>query len=188
VYIAARQWGDLGLVYVARADGEPAALPAAMRAAIREVDRDLPVARLALTPDVIARVVAPERFNTMLLAIFGGVALVLATVGLYGVMAFLVSQRTREIGIRLALGGRPGQVLAHLLGEGFQLAAIGIVAGLGVALALARAVQTLLFGITPTDPLTYAAIAALLLVVALVASYLPARRALRVDPVQALAP
>jgi len=188
VYIAARQWGDLGLVYVARAAGDPAPLPAAMRVAIREVDRDLPVARLALTPDVIARVVAPERFSTLLLAIFGGVALVLATVGLYGVMAFLVSQRTREIGIRLALGGRPGQVLAHLLGEGLRLAAIGIAAGLGVALALARAVRTLLFGITATDPLTYAAIAVLLLAVALVASYLPARRVLRVDPVQALAP
>ena len=192
VYLAALQKPELSLYYVARAavlprrSREAAGLPAAMRAAVRELDRDLPVATLAETPQVVARVIARDRFNTLLFTIFGGVALALAMIGLYGVMAFLVAERTREIGIRLALGGRPGRVRARLIGEGLGLAVAGVALGLGGALALSRLLGGLLFGIEPTDPWTYGVIGALLLLVALVASALPARRAVRINPIDVL--
>ena len=140
-----------------------------------------------MTPEIVARVLAPDRFNLTLITIFGGVALLLAVVGLYGVMAFVVSQRTREVGIRLALGGQPRQLVIQLLGEGLRLAAAGIALGLAASLMISRALSGLLFGITAADPLTYLAIGVLLLAVALAASYLPARRALRIDPVKVLA-
>ena len=161
---------------------------AAVRSAVRDADRDLAVARLAMTPEIVARVLAPDRFNLTLITIFGGVALLLAVVGLYGVMAFVVSQRTREVGIRMALGGQPRQLVIQLLGEGLRLAAVGIAFGLAASLLISRALSGLLFGITAADPLTYLAIGVLLLAVALAASYLPARRALRIDPVKVLAP
>jgi putative ABC transport system permease protein len=122
----------------------------------------------------------------VLFTIFGAIALVLAAVGLYGVMAFLVEQRTREIGIRLALGGQPSQVLRRVLSEGLTMTAIGVAVGLAIALPLARLLEESLFGIGSTDPVTYIAIAALLFAVSIVATYVPARRAMRVDPVEAL--
>jgi len=181
IYLAALQRAESTLYYVARAGAGAASLPAAMRAAVREQDRALAVSTLATMQDLVARTVARDRFNTTLLAIFGGVALVLATVGLYGVMAFLVAQRTREIGIRMALGARPSQIRRAVVGEGLLLAIAGVGLGLACAFALSRALGGLLFGIEPTDPLTYLAIAALLIATALVASFAPARRAVRIQ-------
>ena len=186
VYLAALQKPEFSLYYVARASGSVAPLPAAMRAAVRELDRDLPVATLAETPQLVARVVARDRFNALLFTIFGGVALALAMIGLYGVMAFLVAERRREIGIRLALGGRPARVRGRLIAEGVGLAVAGVVLGLAIALALSRTLAGLLFAVEPTDPWTYASIAALLVLVAVVASALPARRALRINPIDVL--
>ena len=186
VYLAALQKPEFSLYYVARSSGSPAPLPAAMRAAVRELDPELPVATLAETSQVVARVIARDRFNTLIFTIFGGVALALATIGLYGVMAFLIAERTREIGIRLALGGRPARVRARLIGEGLTLAVIGVGLGLGIALILARTMKGLLFEIEPGDPWTYVAIASLLVLVAAAASAVPARRALRINPIDVL--
>jgi putative ABC transport system permease protein len=130
--------------------------------------------------------VARERFSTLLLALFAGAALLLAAVGLYGVMAYLVAQRTPEVGIRIALGGRPVDVLRLVVRQGVGIAAAGLAAGLLGALALSRPLARLLYEVPPTDPPTYAGIALLLLLVALAASYVPARRATRIDPIDAL--
>jgi ABC-type antimicrobial peptide transport system permease subunit len=146
----------------------------------------LPISRLAYLDELNGRMMARERFNALLLTIFAVVALGIAAVGLYGVMAYLVAQRTREIGIRLALGGRPSRVLSGVMTEGLAMTLTGLGLGLAAALALSRVLQDLVFSIRPTDPLTFVAIAALLLVVAVVASYVPARRAMRVDPIKVL--
>jgi putative ABC transport system permease protein len=187
IYLAALQRAEPTLYYVARANAGASPLPAAMRAALREEDRALPVSMLATMRDLVSRTVARDRFNTLLLTIFGGVALVLATVGLYGVMAFLVAQRVPEIAIRIALGATPGRVRRAVVAEGLGLALTGVVLGLACALFFSRALGVLLFGIEATDPATYLAIAAILLATAGVASYLPARRTLRIDPIQSLA-
>jgi putative ABC transport system permease protein len=122
----------------------------------------------------------------VMLGIAAGVALLIAVVGIYGVIAYAAAQRTREIGLRMALGAQVGQVRAMFLRQGLSLTAIGITLGIGVALAVARVVSSLLFGVSPTDPMTYAAVSGTLIAVALVATYLPARRASRVDPIVAL--
>ncbi len=185
-YLPALQKPELTLYFVVRAGGVAEPLPGAVRDTVRALDAQLPIARLAATPTFVGRVLARERFNMMLLSIFGGVALAIAAVGLYGLLAFLVTQRTKEIGIRLALGGRPGRVLRGVLGEGLILTVIGLALGCAVALVAAPALRGLLFAIEPTDPLTYAGIAAVLFIVAGAASYLPARRATRIDPVSVL--
>jgi putative ABC transport system permease protein len=185
-YLPALQKPEYTLYFVVRATGSAAPLPAAIRQTVRALDPQLPIARLSATPALVGRLLARERFNMLLLAIFGGVALAIAAVGLYGLLAFLVTQRTREIGIRLALGGRPGRVLRGVLGEGLMLAGVGLTAGSAAALLAAPALEGLLYSIEPTDPLTYAGIAGVLLIVAAAASYLPARRATRIDPVSVL--
>jgi putative ABC transport system permease protein len=121
-----------------------------------------------------------------LLGVFAGLALVLAAVGIYGVMAYLVTQRTHEIGVRMALGAQRENILSLVLGHGSRLAALGIAIGIAAALGLSRLMSSLLFGVSATDPLTYAGVAVLLAVVALAACYIPARRAVRVDPMIAL--
>ena len=136
--------------------------------------------------EVMAVSLAEQRFNTFLLAIFAGVALLLAAVGLYGVLAYLVTQRTREIGIRVALGAQARDVMRLVLRQGFGLSLAGVIAGIAVALAGTRVLAGLLYGISPTDPLTFAALAVLLLLVALIACVVPARRALHVDPMTSL--
>jgi putative ABC transport system permease protein len=185
-YFSALQKPEFGMTFVTRSDRDSATLGAAIRTAVRELDPTLPIASLAPMDHVIARFTARDRFNVALFSIFGGVALALAAVGLYGVLASLVSQRTREIGIRLALGGRPGDVVRSVLGEGVLLAAIGLALGLAAAAALSRFVETILFAVKPLDPVTYAMIAAIVLAVSLLASYWPARRAMMVDPVTVL--
>jgi len=169
-----------------RARGEPTALAAAARQAVRAIDPTLPAYSMSPLATVVSDSVAQRRFSMLLLALFACVALFLATVGLYGVVSYTVSQRTREIGLRMAIGAQPGDVLTMILGEGMKLAIAGIAIGLAGAVALGRVVRTMLFEVAPSDPLSYAAAAAGLLLVALLACYIPARRAMRVDPLVAL--
>jgi putative ABC transport system permease protein len=186
VYLSGLQQAESLLYYVARTPADVGLLPPMMREALRAIDPSLPVTKLTTMPEAMAKVMAPQRFNALMLGVFGAVALTLAAIGLYGVIALLVTQQTREIGIRLALGGRPSHVLSRILREGLVMTAAGIVIGLASAVLLSRAVSGLLFEVRPTDPLTYASIAVLFLGVAAVASYAPARRAMRVDPVEVL--
>lgn len=178
------QLGDVPFVVRTATSGELSA--PAIKHAIASVDPGLFV-RAPLSGDGYLRDgMAPTRFAMALLTAFAALALVLAAVGLYGVIAYGVAQRTREIGVRVALGARDADVARLVLGEGIRLAAVGVVLGLAGALAATRALRGLLYGVNPTDPLTFVAIALLLAGVALLASYIPARRALRVDPTEAL--
>jgi putative ABC transport system permease protein len=156
------------------------------RSEVAATDPELPVDRVYPLARVVAESVGEPRFRTLLLGLFAAIALVLAAVGLYGLISYSVTQRTREIGIRVALGARPRQVMLPVLREGLRLALLGMGLGLAGALVATRALAVFLFGVGTTDPLTFAAVSGLLLGVALLASYIPARRALRVDPVTAL--
>jgi len=174
------------LNFVVRTDDNPTTLAAGVRAAVREVDPSLPVYGLRPMSEVVERSMVQPRFLSLLLAVFSGIALFLAAIGIYGVMAYSVVQRTQEIGVRMALGAQRLHVLHLVFGQGFVLLLIGTVIGLAGAFALTRWLQTLLFEITPTDPLTYSGVVVLLSVVALLACYIPARRATKVDPLVAL--
>jgi putative ABC transport system permease protein len=158
-------------------------------AAVKEIhalDPDQPVADIRTLDTVVAKSIARPRFNALLLAIFAGVALVLASVGIYGVMNYSATQRTQEIGIRMALGAKPGDILRLVVGHGMKLTLAGIVIGVIASLALTRVMANLLFGITATDLPTFAAVCVVLTTVALIANYIPARRATRLNPVNAL--
>ncbi len=150
------------------------------------MDHNQPIYNVSTMEAMISSAVAPRRLNLVLLGAFGLVALTLAAVGIYGVMANLVTQRTGEIGLRMALGAQPRDVLRLFVVKGLRLATIGVAVGLGASLALARLMLTLLYGVSASDPITFAAIAALLLSVALLACFVPARRASKVDPMVAL--
>jgi putative ABC transport system permease protein len=172
---------------VARSNGpSSAALIASLRAAVLEMDRDQLIWQTRTLDQLVDASVASRRFNLWLLGSFAGVALILALLGIYGVMTYSVRQRTHELGIRLALGARTSDVLRLVIGNGMFLAVVGVVVGLAGALGLTRLMATLLFEVKPTDVLTYAAVAIGLLLVALAACYLPARRATKVDPLVAL--
>ena len=153
---------------------------------MREVDATLPIYNVRTMDEVFDRTVATQRLALALLGVFAGLALLLAGVGLYGVLAYSVSRRTREFGVRLAVGATPRALLAHVLGGGFRLAAAGLAIGLCGALALAHLMSRLLYEVPPHDPVTLAAVAAVLLAVGLLACWLPARRATRVNPIEAL--
>jgi putative ABC transport system permease protein len=157
-----------------------------MRAALSGIDRDLPFGDLTTLQSVVDRSVDEPRFRTLLIGVFAILAVVLAAVGVYGLISYSVTQRTREIGIRVALGARPGQVLSAVIREGLTLAVIGIALGLGGALAARRLLASFLYGVGATDPLTFAFVSLLLLAIAAAASYIPSRRALHVDPLIAL--
>jgi len=174
------------ITLVMRTTGDPKSMAAPVQRAIAELDRDLPIEDVQSMEQVVARAVWQPRFSTTLLAAFAGLALLLAAIGIYGVMSFEVAQRTPEIGIRMALGARPADVLASVLGQGARLTMTGTAAGLAGALALTRYLRTLLFAVSPTDPMVLAAAAAVLATVAMAAVWLPARRATRVDPIEAL--
>ncbi|HZI41587.1 MAG TPA: ABC transporter permease, partial [Gemmatimonadaceae bacterium] len=174
------------MTLVVRTAGDPSAIANPLREAVRSVDRDQPVGRLEPLEAIVSTSLGTSRLSTMLFGLFGVVGLVLASVGIYGVMSYGVIQRTREFGVRMALGARPSDVRGMVVRQGAAFTAAGIVIGILGALALTRLMRTLLFAVTPSDPFTYLAIACVLGGVALLASYLPARRATKVDPVIAL--
>jgi putative ABC transport system permease protein len=174
------------MTIVARCVGDPSQLASLVRSEVRAINPNQPIAAVNTMPDLVSRSIAKPRFNFIMLGVFATVALVLATVGVYGVMAFSVAQRTREIGIRFALGAQPRQVTGMVVGEGMRLIAAGIGLGLAAALALTRVMTALLFGVSPTDPATFAGVSLLLSMVALMACYIPARRASTVDPIETL--
>jgi predicted permease len=167
---------------VVRTAGDPLALAAPARQEIAALDRDLAVANVRTLDRVVADSVGDRRFTMLLLGLFGAVALALAVIGIYGVTAYGVAQRTREMGIRLALGATPVAVRRLVLGEGMRLALVGLGVGMALALVGTRALRSQLYGIGSSDPATYLALSAVLLLVAVLATYLPARRATRVDP------
>jgi len=169
-----------------RTAGDPANFLAAIRQAVREVDVNLPLFDVKTQAEQASQSVAQERLFAMLLSFFGALALALAALGLYGVLAHSVAQRTQEIGIRMALGAETRHVLRLVIGQGMSLVCVGIAVGLVAAYWLTRWLSSWLYGVSVTDPLTFGAIALLLTLVALSACYVPARRATRVDPLSAL--
>jgi putative ABC transport system permease protein len=174
-------WNPMTLVWRSQAPSVDT-----VRASLRSLDPGVPIASVASMDTLLDRSFGPRRFNLYLLGAFAAVALALAAIGLFGVMAYLVSQRTREIGVRLALGATRGEVFRLILGKGLSLAAAGALAGIAAALWLTRVMEALLFSVSRTDTVTFVAVPAGLLVIAALACYLPARRAMRVDPVVAL--
>ncbi len=169
-----------------RTDVDPVSLTSAVRGQISALNKDQPVFNVRTMEEIVAQSVAPRRFSMLLLAVFAIVALALASIGIYGMMSYSVAQRTREIGLRMTLGAQRGNVLRLVIGHGMKLALGGVVLGLVAAFALTRTMKNLLFGVSATDPLTFVAIALLLAVVALLACWVPARRATKVDPMIAL--
>ena len=190
LYMQVRQVADnfLGgnMNFVVRTSTESLALESSIRSAVRELDSTLPVYNLRSMNEVISRSMVQPRFLAILLATFSGIALFLAAIGIYGVMAYSVAQRTQEIGVRMALGAQQLHVLKMIFGQSLLMLLIGTVIGLAGAFALTRLMSSLLFEVTATDPLTYVSVVGLLTVVALLACYIPARRAAKVDPLIAL--
>jgi putative ABC transport system permease protein len=169
-----------------RTNVEPSSLVAAVREQIAALNKDQAVFNVRTMEDIVDQSIAPRRFSMLLLGVFAIVALALASIGIYGMMSYAVAQRTREIGLRMTLGAQSGNVLRLVIGQGMQLALLGVAIGLVASLALTRTMKTLLFGVSATDPLTFISIALLLAVAALLACWLPARRAAKVDPIVAL--
>jgi putative ABC transport system permease protein len=172
--------------FVLRTAVEPMQLAAAVRRELLQLDPALPIRSLRPMNQLLDGSIAPQRFNFSLLGLFAGIGMLLAAVGIYGVMAYSVSQRTHEIGVRMALGARTGDVLKLIVRQGMVLVLVGVALGLIASVALTRIMKSLLFGVTATDPLTLMTVAVLLTLVALMACYLPARRATKVDPLVAL--
>jgi putative ABC transport system permease protein len=175
-----------GMILVVRSDGNPMALAEPVRRIIRQIDSAQPVAQIRSMQEILGQTFARQRFSALLLSGFSIAALLLAAVGIYGVLAFSVSERTREIGVRVALGAEPSRIVALIIGNGARPVLAGIVIGIGGALGLSTLLRSLLFGIGPRDPLTFVVVPVVLMGVALVAAYFPARRAARLDPMQAL--
>jgi ABC-type antimicrobial peptide transport system permease subunit len=186
-----RFWGGgnrilRSLSLVLRTTGDPAAMTRAVRGEVSALDSQLPLGQFRTMEDVRGESVSQPRFLVFLFSTFSVVALAIAVIGIYGVIAYGVAQRRKEIGIRVALGARPSAVVAMVVRQGLALAGVGIVVGLGLALALTRFLSRFLFSVTPTDPVTLMGVAAALGVAALLASYVPALRATRTDPVEVL--
>jgi len=169
-----------------RSATDPSMLVPALRNAVHSYDASVPISRVQSMEQVFANSIDRERFITTLLAAFGMLALFLASVGVYGVISYAVSQQTHEIGLRIALGAQGKNVLARVIRDGMMVASIGVVAGLAGSIALSRSFETMVFGIEPTDPVTYAGVVLVLLCTAAGASLIPARRASKVDPMVAL--
>ena len=187
MYMAHEQVGSFAAnAVVVRTQVDPLSLGTAVRKVVWEIDKDQPVSDIRSMEEIVSRAVARQRFSMMLLGIFAMLALVLAAVGIYGVMSYSVAQRTQEIGIRMALGAQRSDVLKMAVGQGLRLVLIGIVIGLAVAFGLTRVMASLLFGVSATDPATFVTISLVLVSVAVLASYIPALRAARIDPMVAL--
>jgi len=177
-------WPAMSLVV--HSSVEPASLSASVRQAVNEVDRSVPVADVKTMEHIVSESITQPRFNLFLLGLFSAVAMVLSAAGIYGVTAYTVTQRTHELGIRIALGAQVSDVLRMILGQGMAVIGIGLLVGLAAAFGLMRLLRSLLFGVGENDPLTFAAITVVLVLVALIACYIPARRATKVDPLVAL--
>jgi predicted permease len=186
IYYPMRQFGRAGMAVVARTNGNPAALQAVIRSAVTAVDKDQATSLFETLETSVANSLGTQRTVSLLTAIFAVIALVLAAVGLYSVLAYVVSQRTSEIGIRMALGARAGQVVGLVLRNGLELVAIGLLLGLAGAAGVARLIQGLLFGVQPLDPLVYGGVAFVFTLVAILACLMPSIRAARIDPFLAL--
>jgi putative ABC transport system permease protein len=186
VYLHHLQIPVPNLTLVARTTADPQDITGAIRREVAQLDRDQPISEIATMEDVIAESIWQPRLYATLFAVFAGGALVLALIGIYGVMAFLVQTRTHEIGVRMALGATARDVFKLIVGRGMKLTIVGIVIGVAGAIALTRLMHSLLFNTSATDPYIFVAIAVLLSVAAFLACYIPARRAARVDPLTAL--
>ncbi len=186
IYFPMRQFGRPGVALVARTNGDPAALQAILRAAVADVDKNLAISFFATMETNIAQSLGVQRIIASLTVVFAALALVLAAVGLYSVLAYAVGQRTTEIGIRMALGAQTGQVLTLVLRSGLQLVAVGLIIGLIGSAVAARLIQTLLYDVRPLDPIIYAAVTGLFVSVAAAACLVPSLRASRIDPLEAL--
>ena len=185
-YVPYYQSPRSGAMVYLKTTSDPGALAAAARRAIYEVGSDLPVYDVRTLASRVQDATAQARFSALLLAVFAGAALVLATLGIYGVIAFAVAQRTREIGIRIALGADRPAVLRLVVGQGAVLTAAGLALGVAAALVTTRVLRSLLFDVTPSDPTTFGFVMALLALSALIATWIPARRAAKLEPVEAL--
>ena len=186
LYLPLAQAPEASMFFVVRTAVEPESAFGAIRAAMQHVDSDLPLARMETLEHHVDGAIAERRFYMMLLGVFASVALALAAVGIFGVMSFLVAQRTREIGIRVALGAARGTVVGLVMRQTFYLAAAGAALGTAAGLGLSGLMQTMLFDVKPTDPLTFAIVDVGLILVAALAAWVPMRRALQVDPTLAL--
>jgi ABC-type antimicrobial peptide transport system permease subunit len=182
----AQQWYPQDMFLTIRSDSDPRSLVAPLMIAVRELDPELPLSAVRTLDEVAGAALAARRFTLALVAAFGTCALFLAVIGVYGVMAQAVGQRVREFGVRQAVGARPADIQRLVLGGGAVIGIAGLIAGLAVAVPVTRLARSLLFRTSPADPLTLASVAVLLLVATLAASYVPARRATKTDPVAAL--
>jgi ABC-type antimicrobial peptide transport system permease subunit len=169
-----------------RSSADPNSLRMAVQKEFRAVDGQMPISKVRTMEEVISQGVSRQHFNMLLLSIFAAIALILAAIGIYGVMSYAVEQQTQELGIRMALGADQGQVLKLILRQGMTPAGIGVLSGLAIAFALTRVLASLLYGVKAYDPLTFVAVALILTAIALFSTYIPARRAMNVDPVVAL--
>ncbi len=185
-YYAFGQLPQTGMTVIIKGASDPNKLIGSARAAVKAIDPDQPIFNPRTMDEIRDESVASERLNLTLLSLFAGLALVLAIVGIYGVMSYSVTQRTQEIGIRMAIGARPRDVFTMILGQGMKLALLGIAIGLVGAYLLTRLMASMLFGVAPTDLPTFAAISAVLVAVTLLACYLPGRRATKVEPTVSL--
>jgi putative ABC transport system permease protein len=174
------------MVLAVRASGDPTNLTSAIREQVQALDKDQPIFDVRTFMQLRDESLAPQRLNMLLLGIFAAVALVLSAVGIYGVMSYLVTQRTHEIGLRMALGAQLSDVLKLVVGHALILALIGVSIGLGLALILTKLISSFLFGVGAKDPITFAAVSVLLIGIAVFSSFIPARRASKVDPMVAL--
>jgi putative ABC transport system permease protein len=186
VYVPYAQFPLQSMAVVLKSDVPPRSLATAAEHAVHELDPELPIARLATLEEIVARSISEPRFYVLLLGAFAATALFLAALGLFGVMSYAVAQRTRELAVRLALGAQQQELRRMVLREALRLGSLGLALGLGGALLLSRTLETLLYSVSPGDPATLAVVALLLLATTLLAGYLPARRATRIDPVVAL--
>jgi putative ABC transport system permease protein len=190
IYLPFRQasgQGNTDMYVVMRAQGgDPRAMAGVVREQLGEIDPALPMADVRLMEDVLSRAQARPRFLTLLLSLFSGVALAIATVGIYGVVSYSVARRTKEFGLRMVLGAQGGDVLGLVMKQGGGMILLGVASGLVLAFVFTRLMASLLFGVTATDLPTFASVTILILCVALAACYIPARRATRVDPIQTL--